>query len=65
MQLPQSTCIETFLEGVTDKNTGHPISMEFVWFEYKVCGVMWSTSDCENSWSIERWIIVDSLQQEE
>jgi hypothetical protein len=36
MKLPQTTWIETFLEGVTDKNTGLPIFKEVVRFEYKV-----------------------------
>ena len=29
MKIPQATWIETFLEGVTDKNTGLPIFKEF------------------------------------
>jgi hypothetical protein len=56
MHLPQATWIETFLEGVTDKNTGHPIFREFVWFEYKVSSDVCSASACEYSWSIEGWI---------
>ena len=32
MKFPQATRIETFLEGVTDKNTGLPIFKEPVWF---------------------------------
>jgi hypothetical protein len=39
-KIPQSTWIETFLEGVTDKNTRLSILKEFVWFTYKVSGVM-------------------------
>ena len=39
MKLPQETWIETFLEGVTDKNTGLPIFKELAWFAYKVSGV--------------------------
>jgi hypothetical protein len=38
MKLPQATCIETFLEGVTDKSTGQPIFKELAWFTYKVSG---------------------------
>ena len=56
MKLPQATWIETFLEGVTDKSTGLPIFKEFVWFAYKVSGVMCSASACEHCWSIEGWI---------
>jgi hypothetical protein len=40
MKLPQATWVETFLEGVTDKNTGLPIFKELDWFTYKVSGVM-------------------------
>ena len=39
--------IETFLEGVTDKNTGQPIFKKLTWFEYKVSGVMCSDSLCD------------------
>jgi hypothetical protein len=56
MKLPQATWIETFLEGVTDKNTGLPIFKELSWFAYKVSGVMCSVSTCEHCWSIEGWI---------
>jgi hypothetical protein len=42
MKLAQVTWIETFVEGVTDKNTGLPIFKEFAWFAYKVSGVMCS-----------------------
>ncbi len=56
MKLPQTTWIETFVEGVTDKNTGLPIFKELVWFAYKVPGVMCSVSACEHCWSIEGWI---------
>ena len=56
MKLPQATWIETFLEGVTDKNTGLPIFKELAWFTYKVSGVMCSVSACEYCWSIEGWI---------
>jgi hypothetical protein len=56
MKLPQATWIETFVEGVTDKYTGLSIFKELVWFTYKVSGVMWSVSGCENCWSIEEWI---------
>jgi len=57
MKLPQMTqWIETFLEGDTDEHTGLPIFKELVWFEYKVSGVMYSTSPCQHSWSIEGWI---------
>jgi hypothetical protein len=49
MTLPQATWIETFVEDVTDKNTGLSIFKELVWFEYKVSGVMCSPS-------IEGWI---------
>ena len=52
MKLPQETWIETFLEGVTDKNTGLPIFKELAWFAYKVSGVMCSESACEHCWSI-------------
>ena len=38
MKLPQSTWIETFVEGVTDKSTGLTIFKELVWFVYKVSG---------------------------
>jgi hypothetical protein len=40
MKLPQALWIETFLEGVTDKNTGLTIFKELTWFAYKVSGVM-------------------------
>jgi len=53
LNLPQTTWIKTFLEGVTDKSTGLPLFSELVWFEYKVFGVMCSTSVCEHWWSIE------------
>jgi hypothetical protein len=56
LKLPQATWIETFLEGVTDKNTGLPLFSELVWFVYKVSGVMCSASVCEHFWSIEGWI---------
>jgi hypothetical protein len=56
MKLPQKTWIETFVEGVTDKRTGLTIFKEFVWFTYKVSGVMCSVSVCEHCWSIEGWI---------
>ena len=56
MKLPQATWVETFLEGVTDKSTGLTIFKEFVWFTYKVSGVMCSASVCEHCWSIEGWI---------
>ena len=56
LNLPQSTWIETFLEGVTDKSTGLPLFSELVWFVYKVSGVMCSASVCEYYWSIEGWI---------
>jgi len=55
MKFPQATWIETFLEGVTDKNTGLPKFKELVWFTYKVSGVMYSVSACEHCWSIEGW----------
>jgi hypothetical protein len=41
---------------VTDKNTGLSIFKEFVWFTYKVSGVMSSTSTFEDFWSIEGWM---------
>jgi len=44
------------LEGVADKSTGLPLFSEFVWFVYKVSGVMCSASACEHYWSIEGWI---------
>jgi hypothetical protein len=53
MKISQATWIETFVEGVTDKNSGLPIFKELVWFTYKVSGVMWSVSVCEYCWSIE------------
>ena len=53
MKLPQSTRIETFLEGVTDPSTGLPVSKEIPWFVYKVSGVMSSESVSENFWFIE------------
>jgi hypothetical protein len=56
LNLPQGTWIETFLEGVTDKNTGIPLFSEFVWFVYKVSDVMCSVSVCAYYWSIEGWI---------
>jgi hypothetical protein len=56
IKLPQVTWIVTFLEGVTDKNTGLPLFSELPWFVYKVSGVMCSVSACENCWSIEGWI---------
>ena len=56
MKLPQTTWIESFLEGVTDKSTGLSIFKELVWFVYKVSGVMFSASACEHCWSIEGWI---------
>ena len=56
LNLPQSTWIETFLEGVTDKSTGLPLFSELAWFVYKVSGVMCSASVCEYYWSIEGWI---------
>jgi hypothetical protein len=56
MNLPQETWIETFVDDVTDKRTGLTIFKEFVWFGYKVSGVMCSTSVCEHCWSIEGWI---------
>jgi hypothetical protein len=56
LNLPQTTWIETFLEGVTDKSTGLPLFSELVWFVYKVSGVMCSASACDNYWSIEGWI---------
>jgi hypothetical protein len=52
----QTTWIETFVEGVTDKITGLPIFKEVVWFGYKVSGVMCSVSACDHCWSIEGWI---------
>ena len=42
MKLPPATWIETFVEGVTDKNTGLTIFKEFASFTYKVSGVMYS-----------------------
>ena len=56
MTLPQSSWVETFLEGVTDKSTGLPIFKKLAWFVYKVSGVMCSASACEHCWSIEGWI---------
>ena len=57
LNLPQTTWIETFLEGVTDKSTGLPLfSSELAWFAYKVSGVMCSASACEHCWSVEGWI---------
>jgi hypothetical protein len=56
MKLAQATWIETIVEGVTDKSTRLPIFKELVWFEYKVSGVMCSTSVCEHCLSIEGWI---------
>ncbi len=56
MKLPQATWIETFVEGVTDKNTGLSIFKDLVWFVYKVSSVMCSVSVCEHCWSIEGWI---------
>jgi hypothetical protein len=55
MKLPHTTWIETFVEGVTDKNIGLPIFKELVSFVYKVSGVMFSASACDR-WSIEGWI---------
>jgi hypothetical protein len=46
----------TFVVGVTNKNTGIPIFKEFVWFTYKVSGVMFSVSACDQCWSIQGWI---------
>jgi hypothetical protein len=40
MKISQATWIETFVEGVTDKNTGLTMFKEVVWFVYKVSGVM-------------------------
>ena len=42
--------------GVTDPSTGLPVFKEFVWFVYKVSGVMCSVSVCEYYSSIEGWI---------
>ena len=56
LKLSQATCIATFLECVTDKNTGLPLFSEFFWFAYKVSGVMCSGSECEYCWSVEGWI---------
>jgi hypothetical protein len=56
MKLPQTTWIETFVEGVTDKSTGLSIFKELPLFAYKVSGVMYSESVCEHCWSIEGWI---------
>jgi hypothetical protein len=56
LNLPQTTWIATILEGVTDKNTGLPLFSEFVWFVYKVIGVMYSVSVYDHYWSIEGWI---------
>ena len=61
LKLPQATWIETFLEGVTDKNTGLPLFCELVWFTYKVSGVMCSVSVCEHCWSVVRESLDDSL----
>jgi hypothetical protein len=44
LKFPQATWIATFVEGVTDKSTGLPLFSEFVWFVYKVSGVMCSAS---------------------
>ena len=52
----QETWKSTFLEGVTDKNTGLPLFSDLPWFVYKVFGVMCSVSVCEHWWSIEGWI---------
>ena len=40
INLPQTTWIATFVEGVTDKSTGLPLFSDLVWFTYKVSGVM-------------------------
>jgi hypothetical protein len=56
VKLSQTTWIETFVEGVTDKNTGLSIFKELDWFTYKVSGVMFPTSACDHCWSIEGWI---------
>jgi hypothetical protein len=40
MKFSQTTSIETFVDDVTDKSTGLPISKELVWFMYKGSGVM-------------------------
>ena len=56
LNLPQATWIETFVEGVTDKSTGLPLFSEFDLCTYKISGVMYSVSVCENYWSIEGWI---------
>jgi hypothetical protein len=57
MKFPQTTWIETFVEGVTDKSTGLPIFKELVWFVYKVSDVMCSVTPCDHCWSIEGWMI--------
>jgi hypothetical protein len=41
MKIPQTTWIETFVEGVTDKNTGLSIFKELAWFTYKVSVSLW------------------------
>ena len=56
MNVPQVTLISTFVEGVTDKNTGLHLFSELDWFTYKVSGVMCSASEFEHCWSIEGWI---------
>jgi hypothetical protein len=56
LNLHQATWISTFVEDVTDKNTGLPLFSELDWFAYKVPGVMFSVSACEHYWSVEGWI---------
>ncbi len=53
LKCSQATWIASFVEEVTDKNTGLPLFSELVWFTYKV---MCSVSVCEHYWSIEGWI---------
>ncbi len=61
LKLPQGTWISTFVEGVTDKNTGLLLFSEFVWFTYKVSGVMCSTSGL----ALVVYRGMDSLSKEE
>ena len=56
LKFPQSTWIDTFLEVVTDPNTGLPVFKDLAWFVYKVSGVMYSEAACEHYWFIEGWI---------
>jgi hypothetical protein len=52
--LEEETWIETFLEGVTDKNTGLPLFSELAWFVYKVSGVICARRLCVNTTGLSR-----------